>query len=107
MITFKDWFQQKLNDKGFTIIQLAEETGLSRTILYYYLKEVNYPTPANMEKICSALSADLQEGMNLLTIKKRGRPFGSSKKWGEENISKKSNSVTPLESNISPEHYII
>lgn len=107
MMTFKYWLLQKLNNKGFSIIKLAEETGLSRTILYYYINEVNNPTLANMQKICSALDADPEEGMSLLQPKKRGRPIGSVKRWGVETISKNSKPVTPIESHISPENYII
>ncbi len=83
MITLQTWLTRKIEEKGIGISQLSFETGLSRTIIYFYMSGVNQPRRDNLKKICDVLGADIEEAMALCTTKKLGRPFGSSKKWGQ------------------------
>lgn len=107
MSTLSEWLKKKLEDKNMSIARLAFETGLSRTIIYYYLEDVNRPGKENLQKICDVLGADINEAIGLYTIKKIGRPVGSVKRWGREQILKKFEEANAPESIYYPDRHIV
>lgn len=108
MNNLKGWLRTKIEERGISISKLADETGLTRAIIYFYMSDVNRPTQMNLQKICDVLGADINEAMALYTPKKVGRPIGSVKRWGavegSEVISENIKTDIPNESNKLPEY---
>lgn len=98
------WLTQKLDERGVSVEQLANISGLSKASLYFYMTDRRRPDEQAMAKICHALSGlmvtDLQgnqfmqevpfeEGLRQYTPRKRGRPSGSGGGTRELTVRKK------------------
>lgn len=74
MNNLKEWLLPLIKDRGLTVKEFSEETGVSRAALYNYFEDRNRPDLHTMEKICRYLEIPLAEGLAQYTPKKEGRP---------------------------------
>mgnify|MGYP003294512796 CR=1 FL=1 len=47
--------------KGWSVIQLAKKTGVSREAIYNYEKGVNFPSPEMLKKLAKVFDCDIKE----------------------------------------------
>lgn len=71
------WLPEKIAATGFTVEQVGNRIGVSRTSMYGYLLGSYRPTSQTMVKLCRVLGVPFEEGLKQYTPKKRGRPYGS------------------------------
>jgi transcriptional regulator with XRE-family HTH domain len=77
--SIREWLVPILTQKGISNEQLANDAGLSRASVYFYLSDRARPSEQSMIKICQVLGVPPEEGMRQYTPKKRGRPVGYRK----------------------------
>jgi transcriptional regulator with XRE-family HTH domain len=85
-----EWLPPLLAANNLSVEELANETGLTRASIYFYLTDQTRPTEENMVRICHALGVPLIEGLKQYTPRKRGPKFGSER--GRRSLSVRSRS---------------
>lgn len=73
----REWLVPLLRERRVSVEWLARRTGVSRTIIYNYLRDVNRPTSRTMLGITRALGVPFEEGLKQYTENKLGAPRGS------------------------------
>lgn len=60
-LAFQKNFRKIRIRKGLTVQQLANITGLSRTIIYAYQQGKNFPTAKNLKHLAKALNCKVSD----------------------------------------------
>lgn len=66
----------KIKKTGLTTEQIAQRTGISRTVMYQYLKDIKRPSEQTALKLSRVLGVKQEEILAQYTPKKNGRPAG-------------------------------
>jgi transcriptional regulator with XRE-family HTH domain len=74
----KSWLLPKLDEKQMSVEQFANEIGVTRAMVYFYMNDKNRPSEQVMIKMCQVLEVPPEEGMRQYTPRKPGRPKGAS-----------------------------
>jgi transcriptional regulator with XRE-family HTH domain len=74
--TIKEWLLPKLEERGQSVEEFANEIGISRASLYFYFTDKCRPDDETMAAICHSLNVPLEEGFRQYVPKKEGRPSG-------------------------------
>jgi transcriptional regulator with XRE-family HTH domain len=56
--SFAEFFREHQEASGLLVPELAERSGLSKQLLYFYLDGKRLPTPDTVDKLASALNLD-------------------------------------------------
>lgn len=72
-----EWLPSKIAATGFTVEQVGNRTGVSRSAMYEYLTGKSRPTSQTALKLSRVLGVAFEEILKQYTPAKRGRPFGS------------------------------
>lgn len=68
--TARDGF---LKTSGMSVERFAQEIGVTRTSVYFYLKDRSRPTLDTLVKICEKVGISLSEGYEYCTPRTTGR----------------------------------
>lgn len=72
---FSEWFKERFAASGMSAKELAEKSGLSKPIIYFYLSGQRMPTEANLSRLVGALGGQpLTTEETLSFTRKMGRP---------------------------------
>lgn len=62
-----------LKTNGISVEQFARKIGVTRTSVYYYVRDRSRPTLSTLEKICKEVGISLAEGFTYCTPREEGR----------------------------------
>lgn len=74
-----EWLPPLLAERHMSVEELANEAGLTRASIYFYLTDKTRPTEENMARICNVLDVPLEEGLAQYTPRKAGPKFRSGR----------------------------
>lgn len=66
-----------LKAKGMSVEQFSRAIGVTRTAVYFYLKDRSRPTLDTLVKICEVVGIPLAEGKTYITPRPQGGQFKS------------------------------
>lgn len=72
----KEWLLPLLEERQMSVEDLANEAGITRASIYFYLSDASRPKEGVMIAICRALGRPPEEGLSQYTPKVNGRPRG-------------------------------
>lgn len=78
----KAWMLPMLQDRGLSIEKFSDLVGVSKTVVYNWMHDLNRPTEETMVVVCRELGRPLEEGLRQYTPKPLGRPPGKTKRTG-------------------------
>lgn len=62
-----------LKTKGLSVEQFAREVGVTRTSVYFYVRDRSRPTAATLHKICEQVGITFEEGLTYCAPRTTGR----------------------------------
>lgn len=73
----KDYLPPKIDALEMSYEQFARACGVTRAVIYFYLKDKNRPTEQTAVKMARVLGVELAELLQQYTPRKSGRPRGT------------------------------
>lgn len=70
----KQWLDQHLEKRNWSVERFSRLCGLSRAIIYFYRNDTYRPDVENMARMCRALDVPLAEGLAQYSPRPDGRP---------------------------------